>query len=128
MTELKPYLIRAIYDWIVDNHFTPHLLVNAENKGTILPRQFVQDGRIILNIRPQAVEALSLGNDDVEFNTRFSGKSTYIKAPISSVMAIYAKENGKGMVFEIDESENSEPPPEPTEPPKKEKPKLRVLK
>lgn len=127
MTPLKPYLIRAIYDWILDNNLTPHLLVNAEDPNALLPQQFVQDGRIILNIRPAAVEALSLGNEAIEFNTRFSGKSTYINAPISAIMAIYAKENGKGMVFEIDESQNDEPPP-PPEKPKKTKPALRVVK
>jgi stringent starvation protein B len=128
MTPLKPYLIRSIYDWILDNNLTPHLLVNAEDPNAVLPQQFVQDGRIILNIRPAAVEALSLGNDAIEFNTRFSGKSTYINAPIGAIMAIYAKENGKGMVFEIEESQNDEPPPPPTEKPKKAKPKLRVVK
>lgn len=128
MTPLKPYLIRAIYDWILDNNLTPHLLVNAEDPNALLPQQFVQDGRIILNIRPAAVEALSLGNEAIEFNTRFSGKSTYINAPISAIMAIYAKENGKGMVFEIEESQNDEPPPPPTEKPKKAKPALRVVK
>lgn len=128
MTPLKPYLIRAIYDWILDNNLTPHLLVNAEDPNALLPQQFVQDGRIILNIRPAAVEALSLGNEAIEFNTRFSGKSTYINAPISAIMAIYAKENGKGMVFEIEESQNDEPPPPPPEKPKKAKPALRVVK
>ena len=128
MTPLKPYLIRAIYDWILDNNLTPHLLVNAEDPNALLPQQFIQDGRIILNIRPQAVEALDLGNTAIEFNTRFSGKSTYVKAPISAVLAIYAKENGKGMVFEAEESQNDEPPPAPPEPPKKAKPALRVLK
>lgn len=128
MTPLKPYLIRAIYDWILDNNLTPHLLVNAEDPNALLPQQFVQDGRIILNIRPAAVEALSLGNEAIEFNTRFSGKSTYINAPISAIMAIYAKENGKGMVFEIEESQNDEPPPPPPEKPKKTKPALRVVK
>lgn len=127
MTPLKPYLIRAIYDWILDNKFTPHLLVDAEHPQTILPRQFVQDGRIVLNIRPQAVEALDLGNNDIEFNARFNGKSTYIKAPINAVLAIYAKENGKGMVFEPEEYDVDEPQP-PSEPPKKEKPKLRIVK
>lgn len=128
MTPLKPYLIRSIYEWILDNNLTPHVLVDAENPNAILPQQFVQDGRIILNIRPAAVEALSLGNDAIEFNTRFSGKSTYINAPISAVLAIYAKENGKGMVFEAEESQNDEPPPSKPEPPKKAKPALRVLK
>jgi stringent starvation protein B len=127
MTPLKPYLIRAIYDWILENQLTPHLLVDAEHPQAVLPMQFVQDGRIILNIRPQAVEALDLGNTDIEFNTRFSGKSTYVKAPIGAVLAIYAKENGKGMVFEPEEYDLNEPPPAP-KPLKKEKPKLRIVK
>jgi stringent starvation protein B len=130
MTPLKPYLIRSIYDWILDNQLTPHLLVDAEHPNAVLPMQFVQDGRIILNIRPQAVEALDLGNEAIEFNTRFSGKSTYVKAPVGAVLAVYAKENGKGMVFESDDYDDNEPlPPEPPPPPlTKEKPKLRIVK
>ncbi len=128
MTSLKPYLIRAIYEWILDNDLTPHLLVNANHHNAVLPMQFVQDGRMILNIRPAAIDALSLGDDAIEFNTRFSGKSTYICAPVSAVLAIYAKENGQGMVFDEDDSQNEEPPPPPPEPTKKAKPSLRVLK
>ncbi len=127
MTELKPYLIRSIYEWIVDNDLTPYLQVNANHHAAVLPMQFVEDGKIILNLRPLAVEALCLGNEAIEFNTRFSGKSTYINAPVSAVMAIYAKENGRGMVFDIDDSQN-DIPPTPSEPPKKTKPTLRVLK
>ena len=130
MTPLKPYLIRAIYEWILDNNLTPHLLVDANNPSAILPMQFVQDGRIILNIRPAAIDALSLGDNAIEFNTRFSGKSTYINVPVTAVLAIYAKENGKGMVFEVEDSQNDEPPLPPLpEPPKtKAKPALRVVK
>lgn len=129
MTPLKPYLIRAIYEWILDNNLTPHLLVDANNPTAVLPMQFVQEGRIILNIRPAAIDALSLGDDAIEFNTRFSGKSTYIYVPVTAVLAIYAKENGKGMVFEVEESQNDEPLPPPPEPPKtKAKPALRVVK
>jgi stringent starvation protein B len=127
MTELKPYLIRSIYEWIVDNNLTPYLQVDASHHAAVLPMQFVQDGKIILNLRPMAVEALCLGNEAIEFNTRFSGKSTYVNAPVAAVMAIYAKENGRGMVFEVDHSQNDAPPP-PPEPPKKAKPTLRVLK
>lgn len=128
MTSLKPYLLRAVYDWIVDNNLTPYLLVDAEQENTVLPRQFVEDGKIILNIRPQAVEALSLGNNTVEFNARFSGKAMHIIAPLSSIMAIYAKENGKGMVFNPDDEDmDNTPPPDPT-PPKPSKPQLRVVK
>ena len=129
MTHLKPYLIRAIYEWILDNEFTPHLLVDANHLDAMVPEQFVQDGQIVLNVRPAAIDALSLGNEAIEFNTRFNGKSTYIYVPIGAVMAIYAKENGKGMVFEVEESENDEPPPPVVEVrPKKAKPNLRVIK
>ncbi|MFI3190579.1 ClpXP protease specificity-enhancing factor [Crenothrix sp. D3] len=126
MTSLKPYLIRSIYQWILDNNLTPHLLVDAENADAILPMQFVDDGKIVLNIRPQAVEALSLGNDTVEFNARFSGKPMHIIAPVVAVMAIYAKENGKGMVFSQDDEDTDAPPPPEKTPPTK--PTLRVIK
>ncbi len=127
MTPLKPYLIRSIYEWILDNNLTPYLQVDANHSEAVLPMQFVQDGRIVLNLRPAAVEALCLGNDAIEFNTRFSGKSTYVNAPVAAVMAIYAKENGRGMVFDVEEPQNDTPPP-PPETPKKTKPTLRVLK
>ncbi|MCX7067291.1 MAG: ClpXP protease specificity-enhancing factor [Methylococcales bacterium] len=129
MTSLKPYLIRSIYQWILDNNLTPYLLVDAENKDAILPHQFIDDGKIVLNIKPAAVDALSLGNELIEFNARFSGKPMYVVAPVVAIMAIYAKENGKGMVFnpEDDETNESTPsPPEQTPPPNK--PKLRVVK
>ena len=127
MTPLKPYLIRAVYEWIVDNNLTPHLLVNADNNQGILPVDYVEDGRIVLNIRPQAVEALSLGNELIEFNARFSGKPMTITASVNAVMAIFAKENGKGLVFdqENDDSGLPEPPPENKSP---TKPSLRVIK
>jgi stringent starvation protein B len=127
MTSLKPYLIRSIYQWILDNHLTPYLLVDAENSNAVLPTQFVDDGKIVLNIRPEAVEALSLGNEFIEFNARFSGKSMHIIAPVVAVMALYAKENGKGMVFNPEDDEDNTPPPEKT-PPTPDRPKLRVVK
>ena len=129
MTSLKPYLIRAVYEWIVDNNLTPHLLVNADNNKGTLPVDYIEDGRIVLNIRPQAVEALSLGNELIEFNARFSGKPMTITASVNAVLAIYAKENGKGLVFdqENDDSGLPEPPPE-TKPPAPTKPSLRVIK
>jgi len=127
MTSLKPYLIRSIYEWILDNQLTPYLLVDAENSNAILPMQFADDGKIVLNIRPEAVEALSLGNDTIEFNARFSGKPMHIIAPVVAVMAIYAKENGKGMVFNP-EDEDTDNPPSPPEKTPPTKPALRVVK
>jgi stringent starvation protein B len=125
MTPLKPYLIRSVYEWIVDNDLTPHLLVNAEtNKGN-LPTNYIEDGKIILNMRPQAIDALSLGNEFIEFNAKFSGRPVQIAASVNAVMAIYAKENGKGLVFDQENSDGDEPPP--VQPPPN-KPSLRVVK
>jgi stringent starvation protein B len=124
MTSLKPYLIRAVYEWIVDNNLTPHLMVSSENNKGTLPEDYIEAGKIVLNIRPQAVEALSLGNELIEFNARFSGKPMTITASVNAVMAIYAKENGKGLVFDQENSDGDETPPE--QPPTK--PSLRVVK
>lgn len=128
MTPLKPYLIRSIYEWITDNSLTPHLLVNAEYPGVNLPMDFVEDGRIVLNIRPEAIQGLVLGNDEIQFNARFSGKPMRINTPIQAVLAIFAKENGRGMVFDPEETDDDTPtPPEPENKPPR-KPKLRVVK
>jgi stringent starvation protein B len=125
MTPLKPYLIRSVYEWIVDNDLTPHLLVNAEtNKGN-LPTSYIEDGKIVLNMRPQAIDALSLGNEFIEFNAKFSGKPMQIAASVNAVMAIYAKENGKGLVFDQENNDDGAPPPEQLTP---NKPTLRVVK
>ncbi len=125
MTSLKPYLIRSIYEWIVDNQLTPHLLVDAENTDAILPQDFIEEGKIVLNIRPEAIQGLTLGNEEIQFNARFSGNPMHIVTPTTAVLAIYAKENGKGMIFDPDEYNDAPPPP----PEKKHtKPKLRVIK
>jgi stringent starvation protein B len=125
MTPLKPYLIRSVYEWIVDNDLTPHLLVNAESNKGNLPTNYIEDGKIILNMRPQAIDALSLGNEVIEFNAKFSGKPMQIAASVNAVMAIYAKENGKGLVFDQKNSDEDETPP--VQPPPN-KPTLRVVK
>lgn len=135
MTSSQPYLIRAIYDWIIDNGFTPYLLVNAENDYAMIPRDYVEDGKIVLNINPSAISDLQLGNDYIMFNARFSGKAMEVSVPIVAVLAIYARENGQGMMF--DENNNDQPPtpPEDTTPPedsqkpkKSQKPQLKVVK
>ncbi|NOR81238.1 MAG: ClpXP protease specificity-enhancing factor [Methyloprofundus sp.] len=123
MTSLKPYLIRSIYDWIIDNQLTPHLLVDATHPHAKLPQDYIEDDKIVLNIRPAAIQDLELGNTTIEFNARFNGQPTHILAPVTAVMAIYAKENGKGMVFDQEEEENDSPP-EDTPP----RPHLRVVK
>ncbi len=139
MISSRPYLIRAIYEWIADNDLTPYLLVNAEAPDVTIPGQYVQDGRIILNVSPQAVRDLELSNEWVMFNARFGGVSMAVSVPPSAVLAVYAKENGRGMVFSeddevLDDGTGTEPPddnppqPEPPAPPSKGRPSLRVVK
>ncbi|MDI9818426.1 MULTISPECIES: ClpXP protease specificity-enhancing factor [unclassified Legionella] len=108
MTSNKPYLIRAIYDWIVDNDLTPYVLVNADYPGVQVPQQHIAAGRIILNISPKACRGLHLENDRIVFTARFSGQSHQIFIAPQAVLAIYAKENGQGMEF--GEDGHAEPP------------------
>lgn len=128
MTTLKPYLIRAIYDWVTDNRLTPHILVDADSGDAVVPRAYVHEGKIILNIRPEAVQGLSLGNTHIEFNARFSGQPMQVKFPVENVLAIYAKENGKGMVFDQDDDGDKPPPRSPDPGEKRSKPVLKVVK
>lgn len=107
MTTNKPYMIRAVHEWILDNDCTPYIVFMAEYPGVEVPQDFVRDGQITLNIAPTAVRDLRLSNDEVAFNARFSGVPTDIHGPIDAVVAIFAKENGQGMGFEV------EMPPEP---------------
>lgn len=129
MTSNRPYLIRALYEWLLDNELTPHLLVDAEQENVLVPVQFVEDGRIVLNINPSAVLNLELGNDFISFNARFGGKETEVIIPPEAVLGIYARENGRGMLFpdEVGESDDN---PDDTDPPKppKGKPSLKVVK
>lgn len=125
MTSRKPYLIRACYDWIVDNNLTPYLLVNANYPDIDVPLEHVNDGRILLNISPHACRGLHLENDKILFTARFSGVATQIFVHPSAVLAIYAKENGEGMEFP---EEKGEPPPSsgPKKPPRS-KPSLKLV-
>lgn len=123
MSSLKPYLIRAVYEWCVDQDLTPYLLVNANAKDVIVPRQSVQqDGRIVLNLRPQAVHNLAMGNDEIGFNARFGGKPMSVSIPLYAVLAIYARENGQGMVFDGTEEDDEPNPPTPEPSPQETKP------
>jgi len=109
MTPTRPYLIRAFYDWIVDNHCTPHIVVNATAEEVEVPQEYAEGGQIVLNIAVAAVHGLHLGDRAVEFQARFGGRVRRVYVPIQAVIAIYAKENGRGMVFS---EEDGEPPPE----------------
>lgn len=151
LTSTKPYLLRAFYDWIADNQCTPYIIIDAEFDGVEVPTQYVDDGRIVLNISPSAVRDLEMNNDAVEFDARFGGVAMTVYAPIAAVMAIYAHENGRGMVFtdeeveqddayqadpdaalttateEFDDYPDDDPPP-PTRPTTGGKPTLRIVK
>jgi len=102
MNSSRPYLLRALYEWIVDNDCTPHLLVNAEMSNVQVPAGYVNDGQIVLNVSPSAVRNLHMDNQGVSFEGRFGGVAHSLYIPSDAVMAIYARENGQGMVFEIE--------------------------
>ncbi|MFQ3235602.1 MAG: stringent starvation protein B [Paraglaciecola sp.] len=146
MTSNQPYLLRAFYEWIVDNNFTPYLVVDAHAPGTMVPQEHVQDGQIVLNVSPASCGNLIIGNAEITFDARFGGIPRNLVVPCKAVLAIYAKENGAGTVFtaedEFDEtplvpskkpslavakSPEDEPGPN-TDTPKKGKPTLTVVK
>lgn len=127
MSSSQPYLIRAIYEWILDNQLTPYLLVDAENDYAMIPREYVENGKIILNISPTAVNDLNLSNDYIMFNARFNGKAMEVSIPTVAVLAIYARENGQGMMFD-DHTDDNTPSPEDTPPAPPKKPQLKVVK
>ncbi len=117
MTSTRPYLIRAFYDWIVDNDCNPYIVINANMEGVNVPEEYIEAGQIVLNIAVSAVNGLVLGDHAIEFQARFGGKIRQVYAPIGAIVAIYAKENGRGMVFAEEEEEEGSPPlPPPTGP------------
>lgn len=95
----RPYLARALYQWLLDNELTPYIVVDAEQPGVEVPRQFVQNGQIVLNLSPGAVRDLFMENDALGFSARFGGQPMRVMVPTSALVAIYARENGVGMVF-----------------------------
>lgn len=103
MTSSRPYLIRGLYEWIVDNGHVPHLLVDATDPRAVVPEHAVRDGQIVLNVGPSAVQGLQLGNEDISFSARFGGQPMQVHFPVSAVKAIYDRENGKGMMFAEEE-------------------------
>ncbi len=133
----KPYLMRAIYDWCVDSGYTPYLAVTVD-AATHVPMEYVKDGQIVLNIGPAAVERFKMGNELIEFSARFNGTEREISIPTGAVSAIYARENGQGLSFEVaapdatalaqptETGEPNEPPPEAPRP--SGKPSLRRVK
>lgn len=119
MTSHRPYLLRALWEWIVDNGMTPHLLVDAGKPGVRVPPHTIKDGKVVLNIADRAVAKLELGNDAVTFTARFGGVSHPVTVPMPAVLAIYARETGQGMALPEDAGQSGpddEPPPQPDTP------------
>lgn len=131
MTSNKPYLIRAFYDWILDNELTPYIMVDALYPGVQVPGEHIREDRIVLNISPSATRGLILENDRIVFTARFSGRTEQIFINPNAVLEIYAKENGRGIAFAPDE-EDHEPPPSATssgvDTNSKNKPSLKLVK
>jgi stringent starvation protein B len=99
MTSKRPYLIRAIFEWLLDNGLTPHLIVDAEHPSAVVPMEFADNGRIVLNIAPQAVQGFHIGNDLIRFSARFGGRPFTVELAPHAVLGLVARENGEGMAF-----------------------------
>ena len=137
MNSSRPYLVRALYEWIVDNDCTPHMLVNSDYPKVQVPQGFASDGQIVLNVSPSAVRQLHMDNEAVSFEGRFGGVPHTLYVPIAAILGVYARENGQGMVFDLEEpmdgDDEVEPdddgPPPGTEPPRPTgRPSLKVVK
>lgn len=134
MTPNQPYLLRAFYEWIVDNDLTPYLVVNATYPGTQVPHEHVQAGQIVLNVSPSSTGKMLLGNHEITFDARFGGVARSLVIPCKAVLAIYAKENGAGTVFTAEDEIDSDIPDEAVteveapDPSKKGRPTLTVVK
>ena len=135
MKPRRPYLLRALHEWITDSGETPHIVVDAAAPGVSVPRQYVKDGKIVLNVSFSATQALKLGNDAVSFEARFSGVSHIVEVPVRAILGIYARETGQGMIFpegDADPDPTDAPPSTPGKPGStktaSKKPKLQVVK
>lgn len=134
MRTRRPYLLRAMHEWIVDSDCTPHIVVDATATGVEVPRQYVQDGKIVLNLSASATSGLVLGNDEVRFRGRFGGAAMDVRIPIEAILAVYARETGQGMIFPEEGATPSPGGGEPTPPatpeprPTASRAKLKVVK
>lgn len=131
MTSSKPYLIRGLYQWLLDNQVTPYILVDTSSEGVRIPRGIATDGKVVLNLSPSAIQNIDMDNDYISFSARFNGVSEEIYCPIDSVLAIYARESGEGMMFN-QASENATETGNPAQgvgqPKKPNRPELKVVK
>jgi stringent starvation protein B len=126
----RPFLLRAMHQWITECGHTPHVIVDATREGAAVPRAYVKDGKIVLNLSEGATQRLRLGNDEVEFDARFAGVIHHVCFPVSAVLGVYARETGEGMVFS---EQDLGPEPPPTHPPQADeggprRPQLKVVK
>jgi len=139
MNSSRPYLLRALLEWISDNGLTAYLVVDATLPGVEVPAQFIQDGKITLNIGPSAVQRLEMGNEAISFSARFAGRPMQVYVPVGAVLAIYARENGQGMMFGNEPGSDLAAPhqtpgppaaadPEKKKPAKRKGPSLKVVK
>lgn len=137
MKPRRPYLLRALHEWITDSGETPHIVVDAAGEGVTVPRQYVKDGKIVLNVSFSATQALKLGNDSVAFEARFGGVSFAVDVPVRSILGIYARETGQGMIFPEGDADPDPTDAPPTAPPAgtkgptptpSKRPKLQVVK
>ncbi|MDE9540794.1 ClpXP protease specificity-enhancing factor [Xenorhabdus bovienii] len=117
MSPRRPYLLRAHYEWLLDNEMTPHLVVDVTLYGVNVPMEYANDGQIILNISPRAVGNLELTNDEVRFNARFGGVARQVSVPMAAVIAVYGRENGAGMMFEPESAYQAGSKPEDSDAP-----------
>ena len=129
MKPRRPYLLRALHEWITDSGETPHIVVDAAAEGVTVPRQYVKDGKIVLNLGMGATQRLSMGADEVQFDARFAGVIHHVRFPVSAVLGIYARETGEGMVFS-EQDLGPEPPsrPTPADEGAPRRPRLKVVK
>jgi len=111
MSSMRPYLLKALYTWILDNNCSPYIVVDAEYPGAVLPMRYVENGKIVLNIAGRAVQNLNMTNELVEFNARFAGVPTLVSVPTMAIKAMYAFETGRGMVFAPENDVIAPPPP-----------------
>jgi stringent starvation protein B len=131
MTSSKPYLIRGLYEWLLDNQATPYMLADTSNPDVMIPRGIATDGKVVLNLSPSAIENLEMTNEYVSFSARFSGVAQDIYCPMASILAIYARENGEGMMFNQeakDAAENGVTADGPGQTKKPNRPGLKVVK
>jgi stringent starvation protein B len=131
MTPLKYYLTKAAYDWAADNGFTPHVIVDATLPDVKVPERHIENGRIVLNVHPQAVQSFEFDQTGLRFSARFSGSAQWVNVPLAAIVAVYARENGQGVSFAHDKTQGTPTGPDkppPSTPAPKKGPALKIVK